>query len=92
MLLGRERIGQWSTVEDIDAKAVKEQDREALISAYHAASTQRRRDLNQLRSFRNLVREEWGFATENRPIDAMVMAVVDSWDLGGANVYEKWAE
>ncbi|HUR28708.1 MAG TPA: EutN/CcmL family microcompartment protein [Planctomycetota bacterium] len=29
--------------------------------------------------------------TENRPCDAVVMAVVDSWDLGGANVYEKWA-
>jgi ethanolamine utilization protein EutN/carbon dioxide concentrating mechanism protein CcmL len=30
--------------------------------------------------------------TENRPCDAVIMAVVDSWDLGGANVYEKWAE
>ena len=29
--------------------------------------------------------------TENRPCDAVVMAVVDSWDLGGSNVYEKWA-
>ncbi len=29
--------------------------------------------------------------TENRPCDAVVMAVVDSWDLGGENVYEKWA-
>jgi ethanolamine utilization protein EutN/carbon dioxide concentrating mechanism protein CcmL len=29
--------------------------------------------------------------TENRPCDAVVMAVIDSWDLGGANVYEKWA-
>jgi microcompartment protein CcmK/EutM len=29
--------------------------------------------------------------TENRPIDATIMAVVDSWDLGGDNVYEKWA-
>jgi ethanolamine utilization protein EutN/carbon dioxide concentrating mechanism protein CcmL len=28
--------------------------------------------------------------TENRPCDAVVMAVVDSWDLGGENVYEKW--
>ena len=28
--------------------------------------------------------------TENRPIDAVVMAVVDSWDLGGENIYEKW--
>ena len=23
--------------------------------------------------------------------DAVVMAVVDSWDLGGENVYEKWS-
>ncbi len=29
--------------------------------------------------------------TENRPCDAVVMAIVDSWDLGGHNVYEKWA-
>ena len=29
--------------------------------------------------------------TEGRPCDAVVMAVVDSWDLGGANVYEKRA-
>lgn len=29
--------------------------------------------------------------TEGRPCDAVVMAVVDSWDLGGENVYEKWA-
>jgi ethanolamine utilization protein EutN/carbon dioxide concentrating mechanism protein CcmL len=29
--------------------------------------------------------------TENRPCDAVVMAIVDSWDLGGDNVYEKWA-
>ena len=29
--------------------------------------------------------------TEGRPCDAVVMAVVDSWDLGGDNVYEKWA-
>ena len=28
--------------------------------------------------------------TENRPVDAVVMAIVDSWDLGGENVYEKW--
>lgn len=28
--------------------------------------------------------------TENRPVDAVIMAVVDSWDLGGENVYEKW--
>lgn len=30
--------------------------------------------------------------TEGRPVDAVVMAVVDSWDLGGENVYEKWAQ
>ncbi len=29
--------------------------------------------------------------TEGRPCDAAIMAVVDSWDLGGENVYEKWA-
>ena len=29
--------------------------------------------------------------TENRPCDAVIMAIVDSWDLGGKNVYEKWA-
>jgi ethanolamine utilization protein EutN/carbon dioxide concentrating mechanism protein CcmL len=29
--------------------------------------------------------------TEGKPCDAVVMAIVDSWDLGGANVYEKWA-
>jgi ethanolamine utilization protein EutN/carbon dioxide concentrating mechanism protein CcmL len=29
--------------------------------------------------------------TENRPCDAVIMAVVDSWDLGGSNVYEKWS-
>ena len=28
--------------------------------------------------------------TDGRPCDAVIMAVVDSWDLGGANVYEKW--
>lgn len=30
--------------------------------------------------------------TDGRPCDAVVMAVVDSWDLGGENVYEKWRE
>lgn len=30
--------------------------------------------------------------TEGRPVDAVVMAVIDSWDLGGENVYEKWAQ
>ena len=29
--------------------------------------------------------------TDGRPCDAVIMAVVDSWDLGGENVYEKWA-
>ena len=28
--------------------------------------------------------------TEGKPCDAVIMAVVDSWDLGGENVYEKW--
>ncbi len=30
--------------------------------------------------------------TEGRPCDAVIMAIVDSWDLGGENVYEKWAD
>jgi microcompartment protein CcmK/EutM len=29
--------------------------------------------------------------TEGKPCDAVIMAVVDSWDLGGLNVYEKWS-
>ncbi len=29
--------------------------------------------------------------TDQKPCDAVVMAIVDSWDLGGENVYEKWA-
>ena len=29
--------------------------------------------------------------TDGKPCDAVIMAIVDSWDLGGANVYEKWA-
>ena len=29
--------------------------------------------------------------TDGRPCDAVIMAVIDSWDLGGENVYEKWA-
>lgn len=29
--------------------------------------------------------------TDGRPCDAVVMAVVDSWDLGGENIYERWA-
>jgi ethanolamine utilization protein EutN/carbon dioxide concentrating mechanism protein CcmL len=28
--------------------------------------------------------------TESKPCDAVIMAVVDSWDLAGKNVYEKW--
>jgi ethanolamine utilization protein EutN/carbon dioxide concentrating mechanism protein CcmL len=28
--------------------------------------------------------------TEGKPCDAVIMGVVDSWDLGGHNVYEKW--
>ena len=30
--------------------------------------------------------------TADRPIDAVIMAVIDSWDVGGENVYEKWAQ
>ena len=29
--------------------------------------------------------------TQDKPCDAVAMAIVDSWDLGGENVYEKWA-
>jgi len=29
--------------------------------------------------------------TDGRPCDAVIMAIVDSWDLSGQNVYEKWA-
>ena len=28
--------------------------------------------------------------TQDKPADAVIMAIVDSWDLGGENVYEKW--
>lgn len=28
--------------------------------------------------------------TDGKPCDAVVMAIVDSWDLGGENVWEKW--
>jgi microcompartment protein CcmK/EutM len=28
--------------------------------------------------------------TKNKPCDAVIMAIVDSWDLGGENVYDKW--
>ena len=27
--------------------------------------------------------------TKDRPCDAVIMAIVDSWDVGGENVYEK---
>ena len=30
--------------------------------------------------------------TKDKPCDAGVMAVVDSWDVDGSNVYEKWSE
>ena len=29
--------------------------------------------------------------TDNKPCDAAIMAIVDSWDIDGENVYEKWA-
>ncbi|MCA8981515.1 MAG: EutN/CcmL family microcompartment protein [Planctomycetes bacterium] len=29
--------------------------------------------------------------TDGKPCDAVIMAIIDSWDLGGENVYEKWA-
>ncbi len=28
--------------------------------------------------------------TKDKPCDAVIMGIVDSWDLGGENVYEKW--
>lgn len=28
--------------------------------------------------------------TEGKPCDAVILAVVDSWDVAGQNVYEKW--
>ncbi len=30
--------------------------------------------------------------TDGRPCDAVTMAIVDSWDLEGENVFEKWQE
>jgi len=30
--------------------------------------------------------------TDGKPCDAVVMAIVDSWDVNGTNVYEKWNE
>ena len=29
--------------------------------------------------------------TKDKPCDAVVMAIVDSWDVDGKNVYEKWS-
>ena len=29
-------------------------------------------------------------ATHEKPCDAIIMAIVDSWDIGGENIYEKW--
>ena len=29
--------------------------------------------------------------TDGKPCDAVIMAVIDSWDLDGTNVYEKWS-
>ncbi len=29
--------------------------------------------------------------TNDKPCDAVIMAIVDSWDVDGTNVYEKWA-
>ena len=29
--------------------------------------------------------------TEGKPCDAVIMAVIDSWDVDGENVYEKWS-
>jgi ethanolamine utilization protein EutN/carbon dioxide concentrating mechanism protein CcmL len=28
--------------------------------------------------------------TDGKPCDAVVMAIVDSWDVDGTNVFEKW--
>ena len=28
-------------------------------------------------------------ATQNRPCDAVIMAIVDSWEIGGAEKYKK---
>jgi len=30
--------------------------------------------------------------TKDKPCDAVVMAIIDSWDVDGSNVYEKWSE
>jgi microcompartment protein CcmK/EutM len=30
--------------------------------------------------------------TENRPVDAVIMAIVDTWEVGGKVVYDKFAQ
>ncbi|MCP5023014.1 MAG: EutN/CcmL family microcompartment protein [bacterium] len=30
--------------------------------------------------------------TKDRPCDAVVMAIVDSWDMEGTDVFQKWSE
>ncbi len=30
--------------------------------------------------------------TKDRPCDAVVMAIVDSWDMDGTDVFQKWSE
>jgi len=30
--------------------------------------------------------------TQDRPCDAVIMAIIDSWDMSGENVYEKWTQ
>ena len=29
--------------------------------------------------------------TDGKPCDAVIMAILDSWDVDGTNVYEKWS-
>jgi hypothetical protein len=48
-------VRKAETLEAADRDALIAADRDALIGAYHAANSQRRRDLIRLRSFRNLV-------------------------------------
>jgi hypothetical protein len=61
-------------VDRLGRGAVAPADREYLINAYHAANTQRRRDLMRLRSFRNLV---WG-GTATLALVACVLALLSS--------------
>ena len=42
--------------------------------------------LCQVHDHHNQPKEQYVIA-----VDAVVMAVVDSWDLSGKNVYEKWS-